>query len=113
MPRGGKRKGGTPKHEVEEAAERMKKHPEYLRAAKNSGAWLDFLDSIGIDTINTGSGQAFWEDVRLLIPNREIIRKNKYQEARDIGISSKLARRLRDFSQSRFDMEIEKWKSKY
>ena len=60
MPKGGKRKRGTPDSEVEEAARRMEKYPEHLQSARSSRKWQNFLEGIGITT-----GKAdFWEAVR-------------------------------------------------
>ena len=59
-----KRKKGTPVEEIEEAAKRMKKRPEHLKAAKNNTTWLNFLQNIGVSTTDTKQGQAFWEHVR-------------------------------------------------
>ena len=56
----GKRSKEDYEREIEEAAKRMKKYPEYLEATKDSEDWIDFLKSIGITT----SGADFWQDVR-------------------------------------------------
>lgn len=60
MPRGGKRKGGTPEEEVDDAASRMRKRPEHLKSARSSEAWQGFLSDLGIMTREAD----FWERVR-------------------------------------------------
>ena len=63
MPKGRKRTQEEYDREIEEAAKRMQKRPEHLKAARNSKQWLDFLDNIGV-TVESGSKQDFWEKVR-------------------------------------------------
>jgi hypothetical protein len=60
-------KKGTPEQEVEEAAQRMRKHPESLRAARDNKDWLDFLlnvADVNPETVESKRGQAFWQDVQ-------------------------------------------------
>lgn len=64
MPKGRKRTKEEYEEEVEEAAKRMKKYPEHLKAAKNNTTWLTFLDNIGVATTETKQGQGFWDRVR-------------------------------------------------
>lgn len=55
--------------EIREAAQRMKKYPEHLKAAKHSSVWYKFLLEIGVDvgTVETKKGKVFWEKVRTTI----------------------------------------------
>lgn len=66
MPRGGRRKGGTPDKEVEDAFHRMRQYPEYLMSARNSDRWKQFLINIGVyeHIVESESGSDFWERVR-------------------------------------------------
>ena len=74
MPKGKKRKEGTPESEVEEAANRMKKYPERLRSARTSTIWNDFLMDIGIkpEIVKSKSGSDFWDKVRNRVEEKEL-----------------------------------------
>ena len=113
MPKGRKRTQKEYENEIEEAAKRMQKHPESLESARNSGAWLDFLDDIGIRTIVNRPGLDFWKQVRDKMPVKATERRNIYREARQAGMSVELARRIRDWSPDRAEREIDNWKGKY
>lgn len=69
MPKGGKRKGGTPEEEVWDAVKRMRKYPEHLESARNKSTWYNFLSEIGIyqDILESESGKGFWDRVRTKI----------------------------------------------
>lgn len=125
MPKGGKRKDGTPEHEIEEAEKRMRKYKECLESARDSETWLEFLEKIGvnIDILESDRGQDFWEKVRQKIdePLKENIfnnlsqsakgetpeirdkaeRRSSYSIARYFGASAKEARQVRDWSNDR------------
>ena len=60
--------------EIDEASKRMKKHPEYLRSARDSNEWVEFLSNIGIEPqiIESKTGMDFWEKVRSKISEREL-----------------------------------------
>ena len=113
MPKGKKRKEGTPESEVEEAANRMKKYPEHLRSARTSTIWNDFLIDIGVKPkiVESKAGGEFWNQVREKIYTKQLKRRDIYKEAREIGMPSKLARRIRDWSRDRADDAIEKWRA--
>ena len=115
MLKGRKRTAAEYDQEIEEAAKRMQKRPEGLRAAKSSSAWRDFLDDIGVSSkiLEGESGSKFWEDVRDKMPVRSSGRRNIYKEAREAGMPSKIARRIRDWSPERAEREIDNWKGKY
>ena len=65
MPKG-KRKTRDYDREIEEAAKRMHKYPEYLHAASDSEEWRNFLLDIGVnpEIVKSSSGRDFWEKVR-------------------------------------------------
>lgn len=64
MPKGKKRTNEEYEKEIEEAAKRMKKYPEHLKAARYSSEWVEFLSNIGIGTTESKEGSDFWEKVR-------------------------------------------------
>lgn len=72
MPKGRKRTSEDYEREIEEAAKRMQKYPEHLRAARDSDEWLEFLNGIGVGTTDTRQGQDFWESVRDKMYMREV-----------------------------------------
>jgi len=100
--------------EIEEAAKRMKEIPEHLRSARTSSIWNDFLVNIGVkpQIVESKSGSNFWNQVREKIYTRQATRRNLYQEARQAGMSAKLARRIRDWSEARATEAIENWQAK-
>lgn len=106
-------KKGTPEEEIKDAAKRMKKYPEHLRSAKTSKLWQDFLLNIGINPKIIGSqqGERFWQKVRKEI-RPALSRTEKYAEARQAGVPSKLARKVRDWSETRLFDFITNWQSK-
>lgn len=111
MPKGRKRTQAEYEEEIEETAKRMRKnYPESLKHARDSESFREFLEGIGITTTETVSGSNFWDGVREKFPI--VQRMSKYQEAREAGIPSKIARRMRDFGRDRFDRELENWLSK-
>lgn len=67
MPKG-KRKS-IDEDEIEDAARRMQKHVEHLRAAGSSVAWVEFLENIGVnpDIMKSKTGGNFWENVRQVL----------------------------------------------
>lgn len=73
MPKGRKRTKEDYDDEIKNAAKRMKKYPEHLRAARNNSTWLNFLEDIGVKTIQTPKGGDFWENVRSEINKPEQI----------------------------------------
>lgn len=102
--------------EIEEAAERMKKYPEHLKAARANRTWVDFLINVaGVDPNTTTSTKAqnFWKEVQEKIEPRPAERRSLYKEARQAGMPSKLARRVRDWSEERAMEAIENWKARY
>jgi len=114
MPKGRKRTAEDYEREIEETAKRMKANPEYLRSARNNSVWYDFLDGIGIDIHNASPSRVgFFEDVRVAIGDKDEKRKALYKEARKVGMPSKLARRIRDWSRDRAEREMERWQSQY
>lgn len=117
MPKGGrKRTQEDYEREIVEAAKRIRKHgKESLAAARDSGEWLDFLDSIGIATTQSSAGQDFWGKVRGEMPpiKRQTERRQSYSELREVGIPPKLARQARDWSAERQERLIENWQSRY
>ena len=74
MPKGKKRTAEDYEREIEEAAKRMQKEPEHLKAARHNRSWLIFLDSIGVNpnSTRTEKGQGFWEDVRNKVQEKEL-----------------------------------------
>lgn len=62
-------KKGTPENEIEDAAKRIKRYPEHLRAASSSKEWNSFLLDIGInqDIVESDKGNKFWQKVRVRI----------------------------------------------
>lgn len=72
MPKGRKRTPEEYNKEIEEAAKRMKKRPEHLKAAKNSKDWFNFLGNIGID-VDTTARRDFFNKVQNEIRPRRII----------------------------------------
>ena len=68
MPKGRKRTTEEYEREIEEAAKRMKKHPEFLRSARTSDEWQDFLQDIGVTTYKAD----FWESVRDKVYIKEV-----------------------------------------
>jgi hypothetical protein len=59
-----KRNKATSEEELEDAIQRMKKHPESRHEARNSQAWEDYLsENLGF-TPESVKAQNFWEDVR-------------------------------------------------
>ncbi len=65
MPKGNRKKRTQEEYEkeIDDAVKRMQKRPEHLKSAKNSKAWLEFLDGIGIN-VESDLKQDFWEKVR-------------------------------------------------
>lgn len=108
MPKGARGKRDY-KREIKETAKRMRKYPEGKKSAISSRAWHDFLIDIGISQQAISSGSSFWEEVRGSMPS--VVRTSKYQQAREAGMPSKMAGKVRDWSQARLDREIEKWQS--
>ena len=110
---GKKRTAEDYEREIEEAAKRMKKYPEHLRSARTSRVWNDFLIDIGVkpEIVKSKSGSDFWEQVREQLYTRQAGRRDLYMEAREAGMSSKLARRIRDFGEARAQDVIEKWRA--
>lgn len=51
-------------------------------------------------------GQDFWEKVRQNVreSDREVQRVSKYKQLRELGFTSKEARKMRDWSQVRIDL---------
>lgn len=102
--------------EIQEAADRMRKRPEHLKAARTNRSWLNFLiNVVGVEpeaTISTNA-QNFWKKVQEKINPTQATRRSLYQEARQVGMPSKLARRIRDWSEERATDAIEKWKAHY
>ena len=116
MPSHSKRSPADYEREIEEAARRMKKYPEHLKAARNNKAWNNFLlDVVGVKPkiIDSNKGDKFWNDVRNKIEPVQAKRRNLYQEARQVGMTSKMARRIRDWSESRATQEIESWQARH
>ena len=102
--------------EIEDAAKRMRKYPEHLKAARTNQTWIDFLiDVAGVDPNATTSAKAqnFWKEVQEKIEPKQAQRRSLYQEARQAGMPSKLARRVRDWSEERATEAIENWKARY
>ena len=101
--------------EIEDAAKRMKKYPEHLRSARTSSEWKDFLIDIGVkpEIVNSKSGSDFWKQVREKINPRQQERRTIYQEAKQAGMPARLARQVRDWSESRAREAIEKWQASY
>lgn len=64
MPKGKKRTAADYEREIEQAAKRMEKYPEYLEAADRSNAWKQFLLDNGLNPAAVSSDKPFWEDVR-------------------------------------------------
>lgn len=65
MPKGNRGKRDY-EREIEEAARRMRKYPEHLRAAIDSEEWRAFLMDIGIkpEILDFDRGRGFWDSVR-------------------------------------------------
>ncbi len=84
MPKGGKKRDYD--KEIREAAERMKKRPESLKAARDSDRWISFLENIGInpEILDSDNGLAFWEEVREVIQPPTIY--YDYEELEERGI---------------------------
>lgn len=59
-------KKGTSEKEIEEAVERMRRHPESLRSALHDETWFNFLADIEVReaSYSTARGQSFWLDVK-------------------------------------------------
>lgn len=73
MPKGNRGKRDY-EREIDEAAKRMQKYPEYLRPAGLSKEWHKFLlDVVGIEpkNANSSAGAGFWENVRDNIIQKE------------------------------------------
>lgn len=117
MPKGHrKRTQEDYEREIKEAAQRMRKHPEFLKSARNNQTWLDFLvNVVGVQpqATESDSAQKFWNDVREQIYTRPTRRRNIYKEAREAGMPAKLARRIRDWSPERAETAIENWQARY
>ncbi len=60
--------------EIEEAAKRMRKYPEHLKAAQDDETWIDFLDNIGVNARTTDSeaGQDYWKKVADKVTENEL-----------------------------------------
>lgn len=102
--------------EIEEAAKRMRKYSEHLKAARSNQAWNDFLlNVVGVEPQATESknAQKFWKSVKELIEPRQATRRNIYQEAKQAGMPTKLARRIRDWSPGRAREAIENWQARH
>lgn len=102
--------------EIEEAAKRMRKYPEHLKAARTNQTWIDFLiDVAGVspDTTTSTKARNFWGQVKEKIEPEQAERRSLYKEARQAGMPSKLARRVRDWSEERATEAIENWKARY
>ena len=74
MTRNRKRTSEDYEREIEEAAKRMQKYPEHLRAARTSHTWNYFLIDIGLksEIVKSESGGAFWDKVRNRVEVKEL-----------------------------------------
>lgn len=50
--------------EMKEAANRMRKYPEHLKAAYDSKEWRQFLLDIGVEPEAINANVSFWDSVR-------------------------------------------------
>lgn len=71
MPKGRKRTQADYDKEIIDAARRMRKRPEHLRAARNNQSWFEFLENIDIG-IDTPQRVNFWREVRNEVNNQII-----------------------------------------
>lgn len=88
MPKGKRRKRDY-EREIEEAAKRMRKYPEYLEAAMYSEDWQDFLlNVVGInpDSMDSKAGKEFWENVRDKIPEYDVGYTTRYLEEQNVEV---------------------------
>jgi len=78
-----KRRKPTPEAELNDAIERMRKKPEAIKAAKDTPAWREYLDNLGIheNAINSDNGSKFWERVRENVGVQQDD-KGQYRDAR-------------------------------
>lgn len=81
MPKGRKRTKADYEKEIVETASRMRKHPEYLRSARNNSAWTNFLENVLDIQITSDKRANFFEDVRKEIRGtRKEIKLTDYQK---------------------------------
>ena len=81
MPKGRKRTQAEYEKEIEEAARRMQKHPEYRNSARNNKTWQNFLVNVLGINIDSEEGQKFFNDVRSkIVGTREPAKISEYQK---------------------------------
>lgn len=88
MPKG-KRSKRDYEREIEEAANRMMKYPEYLEAAMFSQDWQDFLlNVVGVnpDAVLSKAGKDFWASVRDKMPEKDTGYTTRYLEEQNVTI---------------------------
>ena len=110
MPKGRKRTQEEYEREIEEASKRIRKKKENIKTARTNATWQDYLiDVLGVSPKAVSNGKDFWESVRertLEFDTKAIKRRSRYSELREVGFTAKEARRIRDWSEDRIELEL-------
>jgi len=110
MPKGRKRTEEEYEREIEEASKRIRKKKENIKTARTNATWQEYLtDVLGVSPKALDNGKDFWESVRertLEFDTRAIQRRSRYSELRKVGYTAKEARRMRDWSEDKVELEL-------
>ena len=110
MPKGRKRTPEEYEREIEEASKRIRKNKENIKSARKDSTWRDYLLNVfGASPQSIDAGKDFWKSVRertLEFDTRAIKRRSAYSELRQAGYTPKEARRMRDWSEDRIELEL-------